>query len=99
MFVGTMRLPIGISRYEVYDGVAEAKGALAMELGVVLRLRDCLPSRPLFLPFLIAGGILGLVGSELIGRSESRELGNGSLGPLRQGVNSRCGEWWVEWAP
>lgn len=58
MFVGTMRFPIGISRYEVCDGVADARGALAMELGVVLRLRDRRPSRALLLPFFIAGGIL-----------------------------------------
>ena len=58
MFVGTMRSATGISRKEVCDGVADTWGTLAMELGVVLRLRDRLPSRPLLLPFLIAGGML-----------------------------------------
>lgn len=53
---------MGMSRYDVCDGVEDARGALAIELGVVLRLRDCRPSRPLLLLFLIAGGILVVAG-------------------------------------
>ena len=64
---------MGISKYDVCDGVVDAKGALAIELGVVLRLRECLPSRPLLLPFLIAGGIFALqvktkYGTKKVGR-------------------------------
>ena len=39
-------------------GVAEVRGALTEELGVVFRLRDCRPSRPLGLLFPNAGGIV-----------------------------------------
>lgn len=39
-------------------GVAEVRGPLTEELGVVFRLRDCRPSRPLGLLFAIAGGIV-----------------------------------------
>jgi hypothetical protein len=50
---------MGISRYDVCDGVVIASGALAIELGVVLRLCDCRPSRPLLFLSLFAGGMMG----------------------------------------
>ncbi len=49
---------MGMSKYDVCDGVVDANGALAIELGVVLRLRDCRPSRPLLFLSLIAGGMM-----------------------------------------
>ena len=47
-----------MSRKAVCDGTA---GALTEELGVVLRLRDCLPSRPLDLLLPTSGGMVGIV--------------------------------------
>ena len=47
-----------MSRKAVCDGTA---GALTEELGVVLRLRDCLPSRPLDLLLPTSGGMAGIV--------------------------------------
>lgn len=46
-----------MSRNAVCDG---AMGALTEELGVELRLRDCLPSRALDLLFPTMGGMLGV---------------------------------------
>lgn len=46
-----------MSRKAVCDG---AMGPLTGELGVELRLRDCLPSRTLGLLFPTSGGILGV---------------------------------------
>lgn len=46
-----------MSRKAVCD---DAVGALTEELGVELRLRDCLPSRPLGLLFVTSGGMLGV---------------------------------------
>ncbi len=51
-----------ISRKAVCEG---AMGPLTEELGVELRLRDCLPSRPLGLLFATSGGMLGVKGSNL----------------------------------
>lgn len=48
---------MGISRYAVCSGVDEM-GTLTLELGVVFRLRDCLPSRDLGLVFMTTGGIM-----------------------------------------
>lgn len=47
-----------MSRKAVCDGTM---GPLTEELGVELRLRDCLPSRALDLLFPTIGGILGVV--------------------------------------
>lgn len=52
-----MRFPIRISRKAVCNG---AMDPLAEEVGVELRLRDCLPSRPLDLLFPTSGGMLGV---------------------------------------
>ena len=46
-----------ISRKAVCDGTV---GPLTEELGVELRLRDCLPSRPLDLLLATIGGMLGV---------------------------------------
>ena len=47
-----------MSVYAVFDGGVFDKGTSTAELGVVLRLRDCRPSRPLGLLFMTAGGML-----------------------------------------
>ena len=47
-----------MSVYAVFDGVVFDIGTSTAELGVVLRLRDCRPSRPLVLLLAIVGGIL-----------------------------------------
>ncbi len=51
-----------ISRKAVCEG---AVGPLTEELGVELRLRDCLPSRPLGLLFPTSGGMVSVEGSNL----------------------------------
>ena len=72
-----------MSKKAVLDGVADVTGTLTVELGVVLRLRDCLPSRDLGLLFPTDGGIFGEFG---LGRTIWRGIleGDGSLSELRK---------------
>ena len=58
-----------MSRKAVKEGVEEVRGALTEELGVVLRLRECLPSLPLGLLLPTAGGMIGEI-SYLVGLRE-----------------------------
>jgi len=49
---------MGNSVNSVVDGSVDGIDPSTTELGVVLRLRDCRPSRPLVLLFPTGGGIL-----------------------------------------
>lgn len=57
MFVGTTIFERGIWRYAVVEVGMLLEGALTVELGVVCRLWDCLPSRPLLLVLPASGGM------------------------------------------
>ena len=61
-----------MSRKTVCDGTI---GALTEEVGVELRLRDCLPSRPLDLLFPTSGGMLIVRGQ----RPEEVKIDGGML--------------------
>lgn len=58
MLVGTMSLERGMLRYSVLEDDIVLVCALTEELGVVCRLREFLPSRPLLLFCPTKGGIL-----------------------------------------
>ena len=66
-----MRFPIRISRKAVCDG---AVGPLTDEVGVELRLRERLPSRPLGLLLVTSGGILGGRRRYIMRQAYKREL-------------------------